>query len=234
MKILCIDTSTRNNWVGVYVDNRLTDCVGYVDRQSCLINLIPSIQLLLDNAQIELSSIDGIVTIVGPGAWSSLRIGMATVKSLCLINQLPLITINNLDLIVETTLQVTNDASYIYAVMAAQNEKVYGALYEIRAGFKTRVSPYQWDEVDTVVESFPGEIQNLLVAGDATELFERHLRKGWETISVIPQLDSRYLSLLGELATAGDLTYREEDILQLKPLYIQPSSAEVEFKISVT
>jgi tRNA threonylcarbamoyladenosine biosynthesis protein TsaB len=233
MNILCVDTATRNNWVGLYRDNRVTDCIGYEDRQSCLINLIPSIELLLNNAQIELSDIEGVATIVGPGAWSSLRIGLTTVKQLCLVNQLPLVTISSLDLIVEATRRENNRQSQILAVMNAQSGRVYSALYRIDDEQIDRISPYQWDDAATTI-AVASTVDNLLIVGDGVEVFESYKRPGWQIYPLVPQNDSRFLSILGEIANQRQPTYRHEEILLLKPLYIQPSSAEVEFKVSVT
>lgn len=234
MNILCIDTSTRDNWIGLYAAGKITDCVGYQDRQSCLVNLVPSIKLVLDNAQTSLSKLDGIATVIGPGAWSSLRIGAATVKQLCLVNQIPLFAISNNDLMVENLLQKNASAKHILAVMNAQNMKVYSALYSVENGIKSRISDYQWEDADKLSEGIPPEIDDLLITGDGAHHFENRLRLGWQVEHSMPQLDSAYLAILGSLAEATQPTYDREQVLLFKPLYIQPSSAEIEFNVSVT
>jgi len=234
MKILCIDTSTRSNWIGVYSDGTITDCVGYEDRQSCLVNLMPSIKLVLENAQTTLSTLDAIATVTGPGAWSSLRIGAATVKQLCLVNQLPLFAVSNNDLLVELLQRKFVSQAYILAAMDAQNGKVYSALYHIDDGEKTRISEYQWEDVAQVAANISADIVDLLVIGDGAPLFEGHLRANWQLHNFIPQQDSVYLEVLGALAESEHPAYQREEILLFKPLYIQPSSAEIEFNVSVT
>jgi tRNA threonylcarbamoyladenosine biosynthesis protein TsaB len=234
MKILCIDTSTRHNWVGLVVDGKLISTVGYEDKQSCLINLMPSVQTALQNAQTPLSELDAIATVSGPGTWSSLRIGAATVKQLCLVNKLPLFTISNNDLLVETHL-ATNLPQHILAVMDAQSGKVYSALYSLKNGqAKTRISDYQWEAIDKVAESVPSDIEDLLIVGDGAGLFENHLRPNWSMQDFMPQRDSLYLATLGKLAETSVISYDRDSIMLYKPLYIQPSSAEIEFKVSVT
>jgi tRNA threonylcarbamoyladenosine biosynthesis protein TsaB len=234
MKILCIDTSTRRNWIGLYNDGKISDSVGYEDRQSCLINLMPSIKTVLDNAQIALSSVDAIATVIGPGAWSSLRIGAATVKQLCLVNQKPLFSISNNDLLAEWSLQSGALQRHILTAMDAQSGKVYAALYRIEAGLKTRVSDYQWADVASIVRELPPTVDDLLIVGDGAFRFENAVRTNWQLNYDMPQHDSRYLQLLGKLAENAQLVYNHDAVLLFKPLYIQPSSAEVEFKVSVT
>lgn len=234
MKALCIDTSTRNNWVALYSDGRITDCVGYEDRQSCLINLMPSIKTMLGNAQIDLSSLDAIATVTGPGAWSSLRIGAATVKQLCLVNQLPLFAVSSLDLLVATAVNQTRKNDYVLATLEAQNGKVYSGLYQTDNGDVNRIGDYKWETVDWVAASISQDVNNLLIIGDAAPLFRDHLRLGWQTQDMMLQKDSTYLVSLGTLAEMAQPVYKHEEILLFKPLYIQPSSAEVEFNVSVT
>jgi tRNA threonylcarbamoyladenosine biosynthesis protein TsaB len=234
MKILCIDTSTRHNWIGLYSDGKVSDCVGYEDRQSCLINLMPSIKTVLDNAQITLSNLDAVATIIGPGAWSSLRIGAATVKQLCLVNKLPLFSISNNDLLAEWSLQAAFNQSHLLTAIDAQGGKVYAALYRIEDGQKTRISDYLWADVDSIVNGLPTHVDDLLIIGDGAFRFEDTVHPNWQLNYDMPQQDSRYLELLGKLAENAQPVYNRDEILLFKPLYIQPSSAEVEFKVSVT
>jgi tRNA threonylcarbamoyladenosine biosynthesis protein TsaB len=234
MKILCIDTSTRHNWIGLYNDGKMSDSVGYEDRQSCLINLIPSIKTVLDNAQIALSGVDAIATVIGPGAWSSLRIGAATVKQLCLVNKLPLFSISNNDLLAEASLRAGAAQRHILTALDAQSGKVCAALYSISDGQPTRISDYQWATPDQIIETFSSAIDDLLIVGDGAFRFENAVHPNWQLNYDMPQQDSRYLQLLGTLAENAQPVYNRDEILLFKPLYIQPSSAEVEFKVSVT
>jgi tRNA threonylcarbamoyladenosine biosynthesis protein TsaB len=234
MKILCIDTSTRHNWIALYSDGKITTCVGYEDRQSCLINLMPSIKMVLDNAQLSLSGIDAIATIIGPGAWSSLRIGAATVKQLCLVNMLPLFSISNNDLLAEWSLQSGFIQPHMLTAMDAQGGKVYAALYHVQDGVSTRTSDYLWTDTVTIVRDLPADVDDLLIVGDGAFRFENAVRTNWQLNYDMPQHDSRYLQFLGTLAENAKPVYNRDEILLFKPLYIQPSSAEVEFKVSVT
>ncbi|MEO8612475.1 MAG: tRNA (adenosine(37)-N6)-threonylcarbamoyltransferase complex dimerization subunit type 1 TsaB [Chloroflexota bacterium] len=234
MKILCIDTSTRRNWIGLYNDGKISDSVGYEDRQSCLINLMPSIKTVLDNAQTTLSGVDATATITGPGAWSSLRIGAATVKQLCLVNKLPLFSISNTDLLTEWSLHAGFTQQHILTAMDAQGGKVYAALYQIKDGQKTRVSDYLWADTVSIVRELPSDVDDLLIVGDGAFRFENAVRTNWQLNYDMPQHDNRYLELLGKLAENAPPVYNRDEILLFKPLYIQPSSAEVEFKVSVT
>jgi tRNA threonylcarbamoyladenosine biosynthesis protein TsaB len=195
---------------------------------------MPSIKTVLDNAKITLSGVDAVATIIGPGAWSSLRIGAATVKQLCIVNKLPLFSISNNDLLAEWSLHAGFAQQHILTAMDAQSGKVYAALYRTQAGQKTRVSDYLWADAVSIVRDLPATVDDLLIVGDGAFRFENAVRTHWQLNYDMPQQDSRYLELLGKLAESAQSIYNHDEILLFKPLYIQPSSAEVEFKVSVT
>lgn len=233
MNVLCIDTSTRSNWVALYANGEMIACAGYQDRQSCLINLIPTIELVLKNAQITPAQLECIAAVIGPGTWSSLRIGLATVKQLCLVNHVPLFTMNNLDLLAERALDF-NNPHYILAAMDAQNHHVYAALYQIENNRPELITPYLWENTSQVVSRTSLDVNDLLIVGDGAVLFKPLQRPAWRTEILIPSADNRYLAFLARKAEIEKPTFDREAIILLKPLYIQPSSAEVEFKVRVT
>jgi tRNA threonylcarbamoyl adenosine modification protein YeaZ len=182
----------------------------------------------------DASKVDVIATITGPGAWSSLRIGAATVKQLCLVNQIPLFAVSNNDVIVENLLRKNVQSKHILAVMDAQNKKVYSALYAVENGVQSRISDYQWEDAATIGDTIPAEIESLLITGDGAYHFENRLHPGWQINNTMPQHDSAYLAILASLAEAAQPVFDRDRILLFKPLYIQQSSAEIEFNVSVT
>jgi hypothetical protein len=118
--------------------------------------------------------------------------------------------------------------------MDAQNKKVYSALYSVENGVKSRISDYQWEDAAKIGDSIPPEIDDLLISGDGAYHFENRLRPGWLINNSMLQQDSDYLAILGSLTEVAQPAYDREQILLFKPLYIQPSSAEIEFNVSVT
>ena len=58
--------------------------------------ILPSIQLLLDKTHTTLSSVSGIAVTIGPGSFTGLRIGLATVKGLAYEWGIPVVGISTL------------------------------------------------------------------------------------------------------------------------------------------
>jgi tRNA threonylcarbamoyl adenosine modification protein YeaZ len=69
-----------------------------LDPKSHLKFLVPLIKKALEENSIKFSDLDFIAVNEGPGSWTGLRIGASTVKVLCFVNDLPLISVNNFEM----------------------------------------------------------------------------------------------------------------------------------------
>jgi tRNA threonylcarbamoyladenosine biosynthesis protein TsaB len=232
MKILIIDTSTRRNWVALFEDERMLGCLHFEDQQSCLINLVPGIQHVLTNAGTNLQAIDCIGTVIGPGAWSSLRIGLATVKQLCLTNHLPLMRMTSSQVIAEYANLIGITRPTLLTVMDAGGGKVYSAHFQREAGSYIQIKADAWQTAESTAQEL-ASAPDVAIIGDGAGQFEPFHQPGWERIVQQPQADSRYL---GSIASrARDETHFDADAIRLlKPLYVQLSSAELDFNLQVT
>ncbi len=234
MNHLIVDTSTRQNWIALFEDNRMCGCLHFEDKQSCLINLIPGIKQLLDNAELKMDHIKRCSTVIGPGAWSSLRIGLATVKELCLVNQIALSTLTSSEVIAGYAQLIGITFPNLLTVQNAGGEKVYSAVYKWQGEHYERAAPDAWQTVGDAA-SRVADITNLTIVGDGAILLKSHLQTGWHLVHEYPQADSRYLRYIAHrTVSVVEDSYDHQRVVSLKPLYIQPSSAEIEFKVQVT
>jgi tRNA threonylcarbamoyladenosine biosynthesis protein TsaB len=94
--------------------------------------LIPFIEELLNNNNIQLSDINAIAVSIGPGSYTGLRIGASTAKGLCYALDIPVITISTLMSIAIGAQQDRFDIEkpYLLAPMIdARRMEVYTTLY---------------------------------------------------------------------------------------------------------
>jgi len=102
LKFLHIDTSDDLITSVICFSNGKVKKYEASESKSHLKYLVPLIKKALDENSLELKELDFISINEGPGSWTGLRIGVSTVKVLCMINKLKLITINNFDLMRNT------------------------------------------------------------------------------------------------------------------------------------
>lgn len=81
-------------------------------------------------ARVRLDEVKAISLSEGPGSYTSLRVGAATVKALCYAKDIPLITINTLYSIAHAVYVNNPHEAYIMPMIDARRMEVYASLYD--------------------------------------------------------------------------------------------------------
>lgn len=101
--------------------------------------LIPRIAELLRENKLKKTDVDGFVVVSGPGSFTGLRVGLATVKGLCEVLRKPLATVSMLEAIALTYGQPGQAAT---VALDAGRGEVYVGTYEVTAGRASVVREY--------------------------------------------------------------------------------------------
>jgi len=134
MVILASDTSGRHGSValchgdaGSFEVVQLTPLEGgtYSAR------LMPTISSLLEQNGFDKTDVGGFVVVSGPGSFTGLRVGLATVKGLCEILQKPLATVSMLEAVAVT---YGRPGETVTAVLDAGRGEVYVGEYQLGSG----------------------------------------------------------------------------------------------------
>ena len=125
MIVLSIDSSSKVATVALLNDDTLLGEYVINDKREHSVLLMPMIENLLKDCELTINDIDGFVVSKGPGSFTGLRIGMATVKGLSFGANKPYISLSSLD-------GLAYNLSYfngiICPIMDALRENVYTAL----------------------------------------------------------------------------------------------------------
>lgn len=97
MKVLCIDTSCDALTIGLGVDGKIYPYKSETARQSHSVMLLPAIDSLLNDAGIKLSDIDCFSAVVGPGSFTGVRIGVATVNAFSYVHKKPIVAVTSFE-----------------------------------------------------------------------------------------------------------------------------------------
>lgn len=127
MKILGVDTSTPIGSVAlVDGDNLVAEhTLNIVQAHSS--RLMPAIDSVLKWGNITTDDLDGCAVGIGPGSFTGIRIGVATVKSICYAVDKPIIGVSTLEAIAYN-LRWSN--SIICPLLDARRSEIYGAIFE--------------------------------------------------------------------------------------------------------
>ena len=96
--LLAVDTSTAQVGVAIYDGAQVPGEYIWRSRQHHTVELAPAIAELLARCGLTMDDIRAIGVALGPGSFTSLRVGLSLVKGLALACDLPLIGIPTLDI----------------------------------------------------------------------------------------------------------------------------------------
>ena len=99
MYFLSFETSTKIFSLAINKDEKV---LRYRNVKTAFIlenSILPMVDLILDSAGVKFSQIDGFAIALGPGSFTSLRVGLATVKAFAMSTGKPVVGIPTLDII---------------------------------------------------------------------------------------------------------------------------------------
>lgn len=127
MKILCIDTSSKLCSVAILENTSLINKLELNNGLTHSETLMPLIKKLLDNSNLSLKDIDLIVSDIGPGSFTGIRIGIATCKAFSDSLNIPCVGISSLEVLAYNI----KDDGLICSTIDCKNNNCYFALYEL-------------------------------------------------------------------------------------------------------
>ena len=219
MRVLGIDTSTMTGGAAI-IDNR--GLVGeYVlnIRTTHSERLLPAIDQILTDANIDIEEIDAIAVVTGPGSFTGLRIGVATAKGFAYAVDKKLIGITAFQAF---AWQHQVFSGFICPLIDAKREDVYLEIFwQGQSVHKPTYCSLDW-----VQNWCQEQSQSVLFVGDGAFVHKEAL--AGLANAVFPGIEGMVLrassvaSLGLELLTQG----RSSDPFGLNPFYLRRSSAE--------
>jgi tRNA threonylcarbamoyladenosine biosynthesis protein TsaB len=140
MNIIAVDTSTQFLCAGVSVNGALKASYRKQAFGELSKSILPTIAGLLSGSGILLSDVGAFALGAGPGSFTGLRIGFATVKGLNFPLKRPVVAIPSLDIIAHNA--ALRDTGYICPVVDAKRGLLYACFYKKTPHGLRRVSPY--------------------------------------------------------------------------------------------
>jgi len=123
--ILSLETATRGGSVAVMRGRKVLASSTGIAEESHSINLLTRIESLLGQAQVALSDIDLFVTATGPGSFTGLRIGLATMKAFAATLKRPCVGVPTLEAIAFAA----GSSRRTYALLGAGRGEVFAQLF---------------------------------------------------------------------------------------------------------
>jgi tRNA threonylcarbamoyladenosine biosynthesis protein TsaB len=225
LKILAIDTSTLFGGVAVYDDE--TDAlsehrVGGSTRQFSE-SLMDMIDLCLKNLSLTMDDIDCLAVTAGPGSFTGLRVGLATVKGLAYATGKPVVAVSTL--LVHSWSLPFHEA-HICPLLDARKKEVYSAIYA-----------WKDDDLEVVMEEGVYTIQDVvqhidretIFIGDGLAVYRERIvgALGDRALFAPANMNGGLPSTLARLAAIKARNKEFADIATVSPVYFRKSEAEL-------
>jgi tRNA threonylcarbamoyladenosine biosynthesis protein TsaB len=183
-------------------------------------NLAPMIVDITAGLDSGLATVDAFAAARGPGSFSGVRVGIATVKGLGLALGKPVIGISSLAIIARQALE---EGELGIPVIDARRGEIYTAKYRSdRDGLKLLYGPVLIPK-DALVRSMPNAYEKAVICGDSVV----------EDVAIGDTAFVRRVIAQPSAAVAGILAWQRlrkgtpDELHTLTPLYIRRSDAEL-------
>ena len=221
MNILAVDTSAQDLLVAVRTDTYYSESSTQSPEFKHSERLMNIILDMLDQAGLKTTDIDLFVCSRGPGSFTGLRIGMATLKGMAYGTSKPLVSVSTLEMWAAT---VQDFDGTVVPVIDAKKQRWYLSAFECNDGKVTRLM----EDIDGNVCDIKDKIktENVLLVGPdkdaflplASDLAPCVVNQTEDTISPAHALIDLALSQYSEKGA--------DDIGQ-GPVYLRKSDAEI-------
>lgn len=149
MKVLAIDTSTSCLSIAIVEDGgTICECNRLAPMQHSSL-LLPMMADCLKRGGLSIEAIDGFAVSLGPGSFTGLRIGVATMKGLAFALSKPIVGISTLDVLAENIGLTTHR---ILPILDAKRGEVYSAIYGFKGQKLKRLSEDLVIDVDGLLK----------------------------------------------------------------------------------
>ena len=227
MIVLSIDSSSKVATVALLNDDTLLGEYVINDKREHSVLLMPMIENLLKDCELTINDIDGFVVSKGPGSFTGLRIGMATVKGLSFGANKPYISLSTLD---GLAYNLSYFSGIICPIMDALRENVYTALYKNEDGeFKNIMEPTPM-ELPDLLEMLKEKNEEVIFTGDGLLKHKEYIKVNFPNA----KFASNHVSLtrassIGELGL-NLLKQGIKDDPNSAPVYLKKPQAERELE----
>jgi tRNA threonylcarbamoyladenosine biosynthesis protein TsaB len=222
MNLLCFDTTSRDASIAVLRDEEVVLEYNFSSRDNLSALLIPSLEFLMRSLAMEISQIDVFGVAVGPGLFTGIRVGLATLKGLNFSGAKPMVGVNTLEAL---ACKFADTKKTIVSLIDARKGEVFVGCYRFEDGKMSELLPPALEKVSAMVPLLAPFADSVFV-GSGAENHSDFLKKAFPGSRILYR--SNFLaSEIGKIALRRfrDRKY-VTDLQQLLPFYIRRPDAE--------
>ena len=231
MKILSVDTASDICGVSILDNENLICKLDSATGRTHSENLMPMIQKAFEDSNLDLQDMDLLVCDKGPGSFTGIRIGIASVMAFTDSLKIPTVGISSLEALAYNTRDVVNNGSYVVSIIDCKNDNCYFALYEKKDNFFENLIEPQAESIDStlaILDSYYRdnlEFGEITFLGDGIQIYRNKIIETFPNAKFVSDnlntLDSYSLGIAGLAHYNSNV-----DISDVLPLYLKKPQAQ--------
>jgi len=221
--LLAVDTSTAQVGLALYDGTQVLGEMTWTTRRHHTTELAPALSGLLNRCGVSMDMLNALAVAIGPGSFTSLRVGLSLVKGIALARHLPVMGVPTLDILAAAQ-PLAKHASHLAALLQAGRTRIAFSVYKSQKKEWQVEGPVRSATVDDLLN----EIENpTIVAGELTAEDRKKLSRKKNVFLASPVNCVRRPSVLAELAWARWQENKVDDAASLAPIYLHLAGAPV-------
>ena len=228
MKILAIDTSSKICSVSILEDENVLVSLYNDDEKTHSVKLMPMIDEALKKTNLTLDDISLLACCIGPGSFTGVRIGIATIKAFADVKRIPTIGVTSLESLAYNVENISTNSDLICSLIDAKNGNVYYGLYKMANHYPQLIS-MALDNINNTINTIQDNMKNeninsVIFVGDGANTYKDQI------LSVIKNstfASKKNLQDSISIAKVGLNKYLNKELGSLSPIYLKKSQAEI-------
>lgn len=236
MKLLSLDTSTKYFSLAVTDDSRCLAARTMGNDRVLSSKIIPALDGIFRKSGLAPKAVDAVAVGLGPGSFTSLRVGLSTAKGLAYALGKPLIGIPSMDAAAMNVKK--GSADQICVMMDARRNMVYTAVYECFEEGIGLVSDYMLTDPRKIFQFLKGDAA---FVGDAVPLYQEQIemqaRQKTAGFAPVWTPEKYWFPSAKNVAVLARARFERRDfdnIDTLVPLYLYPEDCQVKKRVEST
>ncbi len=213
--LLAVDTSTKKIGLALYDGAQVLGEMLWQSQHHHTVELAPAVARLLHSSGLKMDDIQALGIALGPGSFTSLRVGLSFVKGLALVRHIPVLGIPTLDV---QAASVESGKHPLVAVLQAGRGRLAVGWYKAsKNGWKSK-----GPAIVATAEELATKIRKpTIVCGELNPDERRRLARKRVNVKLLsPAQSVRRPAVLAELAWKRWQAGECDDVASLAPIYL--------------
>jgi len=218
--LLAVDSSTQTLGLALYDGAQVVGEMIWQTHNRHTVELAPAVDELLQRCNVKAENLQALAVALGPGSFTSLRIGLALAKGLALALNIPIVGVPTLEILVAA--QPVRDIPLVAVLQAGRNRLAAGWYAAIKGHWQA-----QGEASVCTVEELAEKIDKpTLVCGELSSIQRQLLaHKHKNVLLASPAQALRRPSYLAEIGWKHWQSGKVNDVVTLSPIYLHVAEA---------